>query len=493
VRRSLAALTGVLVLAAAGCGGGGGSSGGSSSGASLPDAASVLPASAPIVITVNTDFSSNQWRKIAALFGKFPDGDQLVTQAQKELKGVQLSDFETALGPEVDITFLDLENGGDDVVALTQPKDRAKLKALLAKSSEPPVTEDVGDWLVVADKQKRLDEFDAARKQGTLDGSDAFRNAMKEAASDAAMTVYVNGPAVQSAVEKALARRGTKTSLDVGTLDWFVASARAEDDGVSISGDAHGSLKNPPDNFHPGLPDELPSGALVYVSFAHLDKPLGQLYKTAENASPSFRTQLGQAEGVLGLSVENDILPIFSGEGALAIYPSTEKTKGLSIPGIVLVEKVSDEAKVRTLLARLASIAALSGGSLKATSTTIAGIPAQRFEYEGVSVYAAVFDGKLVVTNAESVVSSMRGSGAKLADDPLYKQAENAAALPGDVISLFYVNLRDGLPTAFGLVQETGRTVPKAARDNTAPLRSVLLYSTADGHDYRLGGFLTIK
>lgn len=453
-----------------------------------------MPASAPILVTVNTDFSSDQWRKVVAVFDKFPDGNLLLAQVQKELKGVRLADFKAALGPEVDVTVLSLESAAGTVV-LNQPKDRAKLKTLLAESTQPPVTEDVGSWTAFADKRADLDRFDRARKDGTLDGSSTFRDAMKEAAGDAEATVYVNGKAVQDRLQGVVATSRVKqSSSQLGNLDWIVASASAKSDGISITGDAHGSLKNPPSSYKPALPDELPSGALAFVSFAHLDKPLEQLYKTVESASPTFKTQLNQVEGVLGLSVEGDVLPVFSGEGALAVYPSTQTAKGLSIPDVAFVEKVSDEGKVRNLIGRLSSLAALSGGTVKATKQTVAGVAAEKFEYEGITVFATVFDGKLVVTNAESVVSRMHsGSGAKLSDDPVYKQAAGAAGLPSDVLGFAYVNLRSGLPVVFRLVEETGSTVPKVARDNTAPLRSVLVYSTADGHDYRFGGFVTIK
>ena len=98
MRRSLAALAGGLAIVAAGCGGGGGGGGN----ASLPEAASVVPASAPVLITINTDFTSEQWQKVATLFDKFPDGNLLLAQVQKELKGVRLADYETALGPVLD-------------------------------------------------------------------------------------------------------------------------------------------------------------------------------------------------------------------------------------------------------------------------------------------------------------------------------------------------------------------------------------------------------
>ena len=486
----------MLALVAAGCGGGGGGSGGSSAGGdtALPAGASIVPASAPVVVVANSDFSSDQWQKITALFDKFPDGDQLLAQVEQSLNGVKLSDVKDVLGPEVDVAVLSVENGGSAVV-MTQPKDKEKLKALLAKSDQPSVTEDVGDWTVVADKQATLDQFDQARKDGTIDGSSSFKDALKEVPSDPAAYVYVNGKAVQDALDNALSQTGLKTSTSdsIGTLDWAVASAQAHDNGVSVAGDAHASLKNAAQSYHPALPDELPSGALAYVSFAHLDQPVEQLYKALEDASPSFKTQLGQAEGLLGFSIENDILPIFSGEGALAVYPSTQKAKGLSVPDIVFVQNVSDESKVRSLIDRLSSLLTVSG-SVTVTPTTVAGVSAQKFEYEGITVYAAVFDGKLVVTNSTSVIDGIHGgSQGKLSDDALYEQAADAAGLPSDVLGLVYLNLKDGLPAVFDLAEQTGSTVPKSARDNTAPLQTALFYSTADGNDYRVGGFVTIK
>jgi Protein of unknown function (DUF3352) len=491
VRRTLAALTGVLALVAAGCGGGGSGDGGGGKATSLPDAASVVPESAPVLVTVNTDFSSDQWKRVTALFRRFPEGPALLAQLEKQLpKGVTLSQIGAALGPEFDIAFLDFARGGT-VIELTKPKDKAKLKALLAKGKHPLVSEDIGDWTAVADKQAALTQFDTARKQGTLDGSSAFEQAVKDVPGDAAVKLYVNGQAIQAAVENALAQSGVKGGTSqLGTLGSIVAWASAKQDGVSLGGDVNGSFKGAPGTYRPALPGELPAGALAVLSFAHLDKPLGQLYKAVESASPSFKTQVTQAEGLLGLSVEGDVLPIFSGEGALAVYPPSAKTA--SIPDIVLVQKVSDESKVRTLLARLAPLLAASG-SVKVTPVTVAGVSAERLTFGRVSVVAAVFDGKLVVTNAETLIPELKATRDRLAGDTLYRQASAAAGMPSDVLGFLYLNLRAGLQTVFGLAEQSGSTVPKAVRDNTAPLRSALLYATSKSGGYRLGGFVTVK
>jgi hypothetical protein len=65
MRRLWAGAVVAAAVAAAGCGGGGG-------GASLPDGAGVAPASSIAFVSVNTDFSSDQWRKVADLAGRFP-------------------------------------------------------------------------------------------------------------------------------------------------------------------------------------------------------------------------------------------------------------------------------------------------------------------------------------------------------------------------------------------------------------------------------------
>src|SRR4051794_20907010 len=125
IRVSLASLLALVALLAAACGGGGGGGGGGGAGS---HSASVAPARAPAFIAVNTDFTSEQWGKAQKLAAKFPATPQLVAQLEKRLAKEHV-DFETdvkpALGPEVDVVFLDFENGGNDVVVLTKPSDKA--------------------------------------------------------------------------------------------------------------------------------------------------------------------------------------------------------------------------------------------------------------------------------------------------------------------------------------------------------------------------------
>jgi hypothetical protein len=63
MRRLWAGAVVAAALVAAGCGGGGG-------GGPPPDGAGVAPASSIAFVSVNTDFSSDQWRKVADLAGR---------------------------------------------------------------------------------------------------------------------------------------------------------------------------------------------------------------------------------------------------------------------------------------------------------------------------------------------------------------------------------------------------------------------------------------
>jgi hypothetical protein len=483
VRKLLLAPIVALVLVSPSFGGGGGS---------IPDGASVAPASAPAFIAINTDFTSDQWKSTTALFDKFPGGQDLLAQIQKGAGGVNLADLKAAVGPEVDLVLLDLTGGKYDTVAMTKPKDKAKLDALLAQSKPPSKSEEVEGWTVTADSQATLDAFDAARASGKLSDVDLFKKAMKQLPSDAMAKLYVSGKDVQEAVGKALASSGATAGAvgSLGSLDSIAAAASAEQDGVSVDGDIAASPKNQPEAYTPTLPSELPAGALLLVSFAHLDKPLKSVLEQVKSSNPSFSKQLGQAEGLLGLSVEGDVLPALGGEGAVAVYPPAA---GDTTPAIALVLKVDDEAKVRDLLKKLVSLARLSG-QLQVITVTVGGVEVQKFTIQGVSVLVSVFDGKLVVTNADSLIEALHAtSGNRLGDDLNYQEATKNAGLPSEVLGFAYANLESGLPAVFGLAEQSGSTVPQTVRENTKPLKSVLLYASKDGDRFSVGGFLTIK
>src|SRR6266540_2003930 len=486
----IAAVTGVAALAllAAGCGGGEG--GGSTTG-SLPDGASIAPKGSALFLSMDTDFDSDQWKQTAALFGKFPGGPKLLAQVQKELKGFPLADLKSALGPELDVVLVDFVNGGDDTVVMTKTKDPAKLKALMAESESDSVSEQVEGWTVVANSRAQLDRFDTARKDGVLSESDAFTEAMQQLPGEAAAKLYLEGGKVQAGLEKSLQGSGipSGSASDFGSIRSIAAAAVAEKNGVSLDGDVAATVKAKTETYAPELPSLLPSGALLLVSFAHLDQPIRQVLDSVKRSQPRLQKQLDLFQGVAGLSLEGDLLPILAGEGAIVVYPSEPRAK---IPAISLVLKLEDEAKVKNLLDRLATVLRLSG-NVKVTSAVVDGVPVKKFDVQRVTLLAGVFDGMLVVTNGASVIKGLHSNGDKLVDDPQYSQAADDAGLPDEVLGFAYADLKSGLPDVFSLVESAGETIPPEVRTNTKPLQSLLLYASGDADRFSFGGFLTLK
>jgi Protein of unknown function (DUF3352) len=492
VRLSLALLLASTGLVAAACGGGGGGGGGGTAGGQVPSGASVVPSTAPVLVSVDSDFSSDQWKQASALAKHFPGLPALIAMLQAQLQKQNVSfeqDVKPALGPETDVGFLDFKNGGNDVVVLTKPNDKAKLDALLAKGSSPPVTTEKDGWTVAADSKSKIDLFEQGAGT-TLANDQEFQSVMKRLPADTLARAYVAGAPVQALLESSLSGTGVQTGLTsgFGTFKGLGLAATAKDNGVRLDGVIDGTLQAAPDSYKAELPSALPSGALLFVSFNQLDKQLRGVLKTVETTQPSLKTQISQVEAVLGLSLENDVFPLFSREGAIAVYPSTA-----GLPTIEAVFRVPDEAKAKSFVDRIGAIARLGGQTVK--DVDVSGIAAHEVDItsQNLSLFYAVFDGKLVVTNTRDGIAGLRSSGPRLEADPLYREAADSAGLPGETVGFVYANLRAGLPLVFQLARSRGSTIPPAVGENTKPLGAALLYGTKEDQGYGLGGFVTVK
>src|SRR5215210_4200407 len=123
-----------LLAALVGCGG--------SEDAATSSAAEAVPASALVYLDVQSDLDSAEWNQVEELLDRFPDGDQALPGLRAGLasKGLDWErDVEPALGPTVELVWLDLDDGGENVVALTQTDDEDKLRALARTVGRPAV------------------------------------------------------------------------------------------------------------------------------------------------------------------------------------------------------------------------------------------------------------------------------------------------------------------------------------------------------------------
>jgi hypothetical protein len=488
MKRLLPGLLVATALLATSCGGGGGGS--------VPDGASVAPASAIAFIAVNTDFSSAQWKQMTELAGHFPGTAQLIAKFKKETGLDFAGDVKPALGPEVDLVWVDAANDGNDVVGLTKPDSKTKLAEVLEKSrskgESKAVTEQFGDWVAFADSQAKLDKFKAASGDDKLADDKDFKEALEKLDPDSSVRAWIRGDFVQSAMDRGLASSGAPPRLthDVGDLHAISGSAKAEDNGASIK--LHGLIDPTPDpaTFSPSLADAFPASPLLYVSTTSLEAPLRTVLRLVAKSKPNFETQLSQVEGVLGLTLEDDIYPLLKGESALGVYPGSPR-----LPEILFVQKVDDEKKADGLLRRFSAIAQLSG-ELEVGTVELGGKTVQRLTITsaGVTIYDGVAGGKIFVTNSRDLAEqAVTGPHVSLADDQLYRSSREASGMPDKVAAFAYGDLEHGLPYILRLAQQNGNAVPPEAFANIKPLTGAVVYLVKDGDALRISGFQGIK
>jgi hypothetical protein len=488
--RPLLAVLLTLLPLVAGCG---------SSTVSGPAGASVAPASSQLFLTVDTSFTSDQWDTARALLEKFPDGDKGVDFLLEQLsnEGIEFDrDLKPALGPEMDIVGLDILKDEGTFVGLTQPDDAEKLQELLSKSDEPVITREIAGWTAFAESDAILDRFEEERARGTLDDSDDFNGAWQQVDDEALARLYVNGRAVQEEIQREdnLPSGALAALLPTGTIPSFAVALKLEAGGVRLQGAAELAEESGgivPEPFAAELPNEVPDGAMVYLGFNDLERQLSALREFLAQVEPDFDRDMARIEGELGLSLEEDVFPLFSRESALYIRP------GFPIPEVTLVTQVDDErGAVATLDKLVAALIAYGGPDSGATTpqtTEIAGIQAKELALSPpFSLYYAAFDGDLVVTTSREGIASLRKQDDRLADDADFRGALDEADVPDETTGFAYINLEQALANLLGLAQMGGGNLPPELRANLEPLQHLVFYGTKDGRTAGFTAFFAI-
>jgi hypothetical protein len=490
VLRSVAACAAGAILAT-GCGGGN---------VAGTEGADRVPASADLFIAVNTDFEGDQWKAAGALVDKFPGGAEGVRQLLGSLEEEDVDferDVKPAVGPEVDVVILDFKTGEEpEVVALTQPRDRGKFEALMKKGNDPTAVEFADEWAIVAESQDVIDRFQQAADEGDpLAESDPFKDAMDGLPDDALARVYVNARALGDVASAGaqLQTEQLEQCAPGGRAKAYAAAIQAEQEGVRFEAVAPTDGGDEPESYDAKLPEELPAGALAYVSFNNLADPIRAFIRCAGEQNENVDRTLAQAELALGLSLEDDVLPLLENEGAITVYRAPE---GQQIPVVSLVLGIGDEDEARATLDRIAERASGFVDGVQVSETEIGGVAAKQVTFPDgdFPLLYAVFDGKIVVTTAEAGITGLRGDGEKLENDEIYEQALDSADVPDETTGFFYANLEAGIDYVFGLATASGdEAPPPQVRDNLEPLQSLLLYGSFADDEAKAAGLLRVE
>ena len=471
----------LLAVLLAGCGGGSGV--GSSQGGGPPDSSSLVPAGAPAYLYLNSDTGGSQWQTLDSLSKKFPNRQQLLAQLQSSLQkqGIDWNtDVKPALGPEIGLGVLVL-GPATQAVGLTQPKDEAKFEALIKKldASDPTsgatLVQKVGDWTAISNKQSSIDAAKQANDGTSLADDSTFQSAMSELPDDALAKVYVDGAALANALKQTA--QGGSFSTFAGVPDWAAASLQAKDDGLALTAISKGQNQASLPSYKASLLDEIPSGALVCISFSSTEDSIRQLA-----ANPAVQSYLGQIESALGVTLEQ-VAALFGGEGAIYVRAGTP------LPEVTIVLNQSNPAAALATVDKLAR--SVSKGNVQ--TTVVDGVPARRVQVSQFSVYYALLGSKLVITDSPTGISGLKDGGQKLSDDQVFKDAKSAAGMPDETKGFVYVNVKDTAPMVEGLSALGGSGIPPDVSANLEHVRSFLAYGSGSGDENRFDAFLEIR
>jgi hypothetical protein len=301
-------------------------------------------------------------------------------------------------------------------------------------------------------------------------------------------------------------RTGLASQLDVlvdfGATEGLGAALVAHRDGfelrlVSVLGPAGGE---PPGRsffaafprFEPRLAAELSPRTLLYVGIADPARTVRALLRQAAQGVPELVTAFQRFAAELrrgGVDVEGDVLPVLSGEAAVAA------AEGPSGPYLTFVFGGVDEERARETMARLQGplVAALApartGQAPGFDAERLDGVVMRRLRLSAALDLAyAVFDGKLVVaTNPAGVRQAVEGTDS-LAGTDAYKAATGAA--PAGASALVFLNLE-------GLVRRAGPLgldqIVRGFAEDVSKLRALAVNVRSDENSLQTTLFLDIE
>ena len=482
----LAVLLVVVMFVSAACGG---ASGGTGSGSGGSNASGLAPATVFGFATVNTDWGSSQIADGSAVLDKFPFHTQLIASLKRSIgsDGTDVAKLQSSVGPEVDVAILKA-GGTTSAVGFTKPKDVAGFVSTLGAATKH---EQIDGWTVFSSSQAALDAV--KNRTGNLSDSTGYQAAEGALPGDALATAYVDRSAfalIGSTAARAVAGAGAAVgkglsvgpssatgALDATKLDWLSAAVTAHDSGIELQVHLHSTVAPAGSSSSSNdLSGEIPSGALVAASFDGSGAS-GTLAQAGGSATSTLGPMLQQA---LGVNLKELLAAV---NGPVIAFAKA----GTPLPEVTLAAKPADAAAaaatVKALISKLAKGAA-------PTAVAVDGATLDRFAVGALSVFVGTFDGQLVVSDSQQAVSELKGSGGKLSDDGVFKDAKSASGLPGSSQGWLYVDLKDSIPTVEAFAGLAGQKIPAQVDGDLKPLRSLIAYATRDGQTQTVVVFL---
>ena len=460
--------------------------------------ADVVPASATAFVSVATDSTNGHFQQAMKLLDKVPSLQKSMTKSLTKDK-ITLAQIEGAAGPATDVVILGSAAAKNPTtILLSNPSDPSKLKALLNKGTgAKPVTTTIGAWLVAADSQKILSQFQTAAAAGKLADSADYKAAEATIPADALVKVYAPGAAItkalMSGVSSALKSSSSSSSgLSLGSVTkalgktkiaWIAASADAVPQGLLLDAVVKGN--QPVTNSSSTLLGVLPSGTSFAVDLNGKSLGLDKAVMGLRN-NKKYASQIPQIEAAMGIKLQD-----------LANLVGSEMTVYGTQSGIGILIKAPDPAKSKAMLDRVVKLLGtqLGGG---AKSVTIGGVSATELTISKTTIYFGVKDGDLFfATDA----SALPGS-AKLTSDPTYSTATAALSVPSANLGVAYLDFAGiaklgkspivkSLSSSLSSLGSSSSSTVNAKQ--LSALSALLGYAVGNGTQVELKAILTLK
>lgn len=435
-----------LVLSTAACGG----AAASSSTTPGVDAVHLVPPGALAFVSADTNLDSEQWQRVDDLTRGLPQRDRLVRMVRASLskQGLDVDrDVRPALGPEVNLAVLGVDNGEPEAVALVQPEDQAKLQKLASlydKGGDHYTVETIGDWSVVADSEEAFDAVRVAKAGTSLADRPGYQAASALLGGDALARVYVDGGAVPK-----LAPKLAGPAQALGNPAWAAAAVTAEDDAVRVRVAADRTSAAPA-AYTPRLLRDVPAGASLAISFRGLGPLLSRL-----SADPTFAPVAKQLSSYLGVGVP-ELAGLLRGEGVLYARAAG------AFPALALELETQNPAQAARTLHKVATRAGAKAGSFLQLSVTTR-------------------PGRVVLATSQQAAAALGAGGPKLVDDKAFKEARSSADVPGKVTAFAYADVPELLPLVQVAAAALGSPLPADKLASLERLRTVVAYGATDG------------
>jgi hypothetical protein len=453
----------VVVLLVVGGGGGGGTNAPIAEGA-----AKLVPDDALVWVHVSTDGERAAVQRAHSAAGRFPSYDRVRKNLLQRLS-VGSDAVQGWLGKEAGLALLDSPSGTAASLVVLGVRDAKKARAFVTNGRPTETYSSVQIYRYGSVSSAFVNGFvilgqpDALHRAINLaDGEDpnslatvtAYQKALSGLPADRVIDAYATSGGVRRLLDPAggvLGAAGTlldRPGLQVAGLSLSVEEGLARLDVHSLSAGG-GKAAFPP--FDPKLIGEVPSGVLAYVGVRGFDTAVGRL--------------LGLAGGAL-TQVFAKVQPLLAPlKGEVALFA----TSRAPAPIFTAVAAAPDQAAVRRALAKL-------GGR----RSQVAGVGVTTVRSGAVSLSAAAYDGKLVLSTAPQGIAAARTRRGSLTGDAAFRSVVGSTA--GPLTSLVFLDFDQLLR----LGEQTGLNDSRAyqaVRDDLRQVRAVGARSAGGGGD----------